>query len=157
METNRSDKRVGVLMMEVFGTAIIMYAMMMFEGLYMSTTKVTLIMMLLAWDLSGGHFNPTITIGVYVSQKKFGQQLVTMLTLLVAQFGGACFGVLLGYVSLIAKDYMETQATLAGVEHNANVPDSFVGLIAPEKPSGLPDISGKSILSAEHLAFTRNW
>ena len=84
METNRSDKRVGVLMMEFFGTAIIMYALMMYEGLYMATSKVTLIMMLLAWDLSGGHFNPTITIGVYVSQKKFGQQLVTMLTLLVA-------------------------------------------------------------------------
>ena len=131
METNRSDKRVGVLMMEFFGTAIIMYALMMYEGLYMATSKVTLIMMLLAWDLSGGHFNPTITIGVYVSQKKFGQQLVTMLTLLVAQFAGACFGVLLGYVSLIAKDFMETKAELVDEEHNANVPDDFVGLIAP--------------------------
>ena len=109
METKRDDKKFSVFLIEFFGTAIITYAFCVTSNIaqYFSALDVTLVMMLLAWNVSGGHFNPTITIGVFVSERKFGAQLVTMLTMIVSQFAGAAFGILLAYLVLINKDYMK--------------------------------------------------
>ena len=45
---------------------------------------MTLAMMCLAWNVSGGHFNPAITIGVYVSEKDFGGNALTAFIMIAA-------------------------------------------------------------------------
>ena len=109
METKKDDKKLSVFLIEFFGTAIITYTLCVTSNIaqYFNAMDITLVMMLLAWNVSGGHFNPTITLGVFVSEKKFGAQLVTMLTMIAAQFAGAAFGILLAYLVLINKDYMK--------------------------------------------------
>lgn len=58
---------------EFIGTAFIMYAMMMENGHYIGgAVLMTLAMMTLAWNISGGHFNPALTLGMYIAEKDFG-------------------------------------------------------------------------------------
>ena len=132
METGKSDNKgkAAVLIYEFIGTAIIMYALCIYNGALAPTLGVILVMQLLAWDISGGHFNPAITMGVFVSQKKWGDQWLLMLLMSVAQYAGACFGILLGYLALIDKQYQKDQLR-RDEDLNANVPETWMGIIAP--------------------------
>ena len=77
METGNKDKKIGIAVYEGLGTAFIMYAVMVEGGTFGAASFVTLAMMCLAWNVSGGHFNPAITIGVYVSEKDFKGNALT--------------------------------------------------------------------------------
>lgn len=102
MESENRNKKVGVFVYEFLGTAFIMYALMLAKGEFsMGPSLMTLIMMLVAWDISGGHFNPTISLGMFVANKKWGQDLIPLVIMIVAQMAGAFFGVFLGYLSLL--------------------------------------------------------
>ena len=106
MEKNKSDKKIGVFLYELLGTAFIMYAAILSKGEYSKTVVfMTFIMMILAWDLTGGHFNPVISVSVYVAEGKFGKNLVPLLIMVGAQFAGAFLGVLFGYLAVIDKTY----------------------------------------------------
>ena len=72
------------------------------------TIGITFAMMLLAWNVSGGHFNPAISLGVWASQGKFGEDAVTLIIMIVSQFAGAMLGILLGFLSLIDKVYQQS-------------------------------------------------
>ena len=70
---------------EFAGTALIMYAFMI--GIVSSPLAyilMTFAMMMIAWDVSGGHFNPAITIGMWVAEKDFGGNLAAMGIMIVS-------------------------------------------------------------------------
>ena len=46
--------------------------------------------------VSGGHFNPAVTLGVYVREAKWGKNFIFMLMILVSQICGALIGMLIG-------------------------------------------------------------
>ena len=98
METHNHHKKIGVAAYEFIGTTLIMYAVMVTFGNV--PVYVYGAMMMLAWNVSGGHFNPAITLGVYISQMKLGKDAAIALIMIVAQFAGALFGVLFGYLAL---------------------------------------------------------
>jgi len=108
METNNHDKKIGVFAYELIGTSLIMFGVMVTIMTY--DPILTAVMMLVAWNVSGGHFNPAITVGVYVSQMKFGKQAVTCLLMIVAQFLGALLGILWGYLVLLDNDWADISA-----------------------------------------------
>jgi len=101
METGNKDKKIGIAAYECLGTAFIMYGVMVDLGGFSSAIPITFAMMVLAWNVSGGHFNPVISIGMYIAEKDFGGNLVTLLIMMVAQCAGAFLGLLFGYLSLI--------------------------------------------------------
>ena len=68
-------------------------------------------MMVLAWDISGGHFNPAITISAYVAKKQWGKNLLVCLFMIIGQFIGAMIGVFLGFLAIIDSDYMDKEAS----------------------------------------------
>ena len=84
-----------------------MYAVMMVEGEYKAVQGIIIAMMLIAWPISGGHFNPALTMGIYVAEKDFKGNMKVVLSMIVAQFAGAFFGLLLGFLSLIDHKYVE--------------------------------------------------
>ena len=135
METGNKDKKIGVIAYEFIGTAFIMYAMMMFNGLYAPTMGMTCAMTALAWNVSGGHFNPALTIGMYVAEKDFGGNALIAGLMIAAQFCGAFFGVLLGFLALIDKDWQEEVANFEmpfdTPDVKANVPFQWFGTIMP--------------------------
>ena len=87
----------------IMGTQRVMLGVMLGNGYYEIGLAILPFMMLLAWDVSGGHFNPALTIGVYVSKMNFGGDAVTMLIMITAQFAGAFFGVFIGWLALLDK------------------------------------------------------
>ena len=108
METGNKDKKIGVAVYEALGTAFIMYALMVNVGSFISSAAVvTFACMCIAWNVSGAHFNPAITIGVYISEKNFGGNALMAGIMILAQFGGAFLGLIFGYLALISKDYMQ--------------------------------------------------
>lgn len=85
METGNKEKKIGIAAYECIGTAFIMYSFMVNKGIFsFSGASVTFAMQVLAWNVSGGHFNPVISVAMYISEKDFGGNLVTLLILLAS-------------------------------------------------------------------------
>lgn len=155
MESENKNKRVGVFVYEFLGTAFIMYALMLARGTFsIGPCLMTLIMMLVAWDISGAHFNPAISLGMFVANKKWGQDLLPLLIMVVAQMAGAFFGVLLGYLSLLDGSWAETFDSTTEPFVEAKVPGTWLGVIAPRTPNGT-DL-GTLQLDGSY-EYTRNW
>ena len=106
MKKAKSDAKnnLAACMYEMIGTALIMYAFMVEEGkLYPLAT--TLVMMMAAWNISGGHFNPAITLSQYIAKMRLAKELIPTVLIIVAQFLGGFLGILLGYFALISSSY----------------------------------------------------
>ena len=130
-----------------------MYALMMEKGVFsIAALGVTFIMMILARNMSGGHFNPAITCGVMVSDWK-KENLSTGCLMIVAQFVGSFAGIFLGWMSLVNYTVMDDDVT--GEVRKASVPDSWIGIIAPSLPSGNPDLGDAP--GTDEEGFTRDW
>ena len=129
----------GVALYELLGTAFIMYAVVVTNGSYSAGISITLAMMVIAWNVSGGHFNPAITVGVYVSEKDFGGNALIAIIMIVAQFAGAFLGLLFGYLALVSSEYMEDFANALNEDYNASVPSRWMGTILPIGPNGKAD------------------
>ena len=106
METQNKDKTIGVFVYEMLGTAFIMTAFIIssgdFGGAALSTTVV---MMCIAYNVSGGHFNPAITVGMFIAGKDIKGNLKPLILMIVAQFVGAFLGILFGFLAVIDSDY----------------------------------------------------
>ena len=120
-------------------------------------TPVYLAMMLLAWNVSGGHFNPAITLGVYISEWKFKDNAVIAGIMFVSQFLGAMLGILFGFLALVDASYMNDTENPAYGPFKS-VPPTFLYLLIPVKPSS----NGRSIEldfanGEDDSDWTRDW
>ena len=50
------------------------------------------------WQLSGGHLNPSISIGVYMQQKRFGKWLLFMIFEMIVQTLGCLTALAIGFL-----------------------------------------------------------
>lgn len=119
---------------EFLGTAFIMYALILCNGNFVLSSlgaahSVTIVMMFIAYNVSGGHFNPAISVGMFLAQKKFGEDLLPLILMVVAQFAGAFFGILLGFFAVVDSEYQDKQVSDDNEKH-ANVPSGWVSFTA---------------------------
>lgn len=105
METNNKDKKVGIIAYEALGTAFLMYGLMVTKASADAVATLYAVLMYFAWKVSGGHFNPAISVGMYVSEMKLGDNALTLVLMVVSQFIGAFLGLLFGFLALIDKDW----------------------------------------------------
>ncbi len=82
METGNQGRKLAVGAYEFIGTALIMFSSMTVSGYY--NIEVSFAMLVLAWNVSGGHFNPVISLGMYIAEKDFKGNLVTLAILVVS-------------------------------------------------------------------------
>ena len=59
--------------------------------------------LLIGGPITGAHYNPAVTIGVFISNKHWKEDFGMFALMVCAQFTGAVMGVLLVWVSLINK------------------------------------------------------
>ena len=50
--------------------------------------------------VSGGHFNPAVSLGIYTRSQEYGKNIGFLLLYLIAQFGGAIVGMFLAWLAL---------------------------------------------------------
>ena len=70
--------------------------------------------------VSGGHFNPAVTLGVYIREAQFGRNIIFMFMIIASQIAGALVGMLLAFLSLRVP-----------VDGEYQVPDNIVPLLLP--------------------------
>ena len=90
----------SVLKAEFVGTCLLMLACNMIEdaeeNTLMPLAYFSLVMCF--YDISGGHLNPAISIGVWLSEKRYVQNLMFMILIHVAQCLGAIVALSLGFM-----------------------------------------------------------
>ena len=149
METGKQKRYFQLIIYELLGTALITYGVVLDKGTYLLGIDMTAIMMLLAWNISGGHFNPAITLGVYIAEKKFGENAMTMLVMIAAQFVGAFLGIFIGWLAVLDSTWADNyQDMFPKADVSAKVPSVWLGIIAPLLPDFTADVDN---------GFSRDW
>jgi glycerol uptake facilitator-like aquaporin len=101
--SGKSNKLI-VCIYEFIGTALLIYAINL--GAYGIAPNFAIAFMifaliLLGGPISGAHFNPAVTLGVYVSNRFWRQDWTFFLAITFSQLLGGLFGILLVWGSLV--------------------------------------------------------
>jgi len=90
--------------------------------------------------VSGGHFNPAVTLGVYVREAKWAGNFLFMIMIIASQITGALVGMLLSYVVLRIP-----------VDGNYEILDANVPLLLPSP------VADKAKIQANDVTLTNEW
>jgi glycerol uptake facilitator-like aquaporin len=115
---------------EFLGTAALVYAVNIsnnFPFAVIGIVGTLWISILFMGPVTGGHCNPAVTLGVLVSNKHAHKDLNMFFSILIAEFAGGIFGILLAFFSLRNPD-------ATGVLTELGVPSAAVALLIPKKP-----------------------
>jgi glycerol uptake facilitator-like aquaporin len=92
-----------VFIYEAVGTGLLLYAINIQKGATFGQFGIAFMifaMILIGGPITGGHFNPAVTLAVYISNVKWREDWQIFLLMLSAQFFGALWGVCLAWNSL---------------------------------------------------------
>lgn len=84
--------------------------------------------MLFAWlliggGITGGHYNPAVTLGVLIADDHMVYDLIMAIMMMMAQFAGAAAGCGMAYLTLL--DPMQADDTKAGI------PEQYIHMLEP--------------------------
>lgn len=120
-----------VFIYEAIGTGLLLYAINIQKGTTFGQFGIAFMlfaMILIGGPITGGHFNPAVTLGVYISNVKWREDWQIFLLMLFAQFFGALWGVCLAWNSL----YNPTAVLVPPNKlTRGNVPESEIVLLYP--------------------------
>lgn len=89
---------IRALIAEFCGGALTVYAFNFTTASYIARAFAYFVGWLMAVSISGAHFNPATTLGVYLAEGKYGKQIGRMLLYWLVQLCGAFAGVLITYL-----------------------------------------------------------
>ncbi len=102
-----NGKKFAVMMYELVGTCILTYVTLISKIDLYAIVSVYFCLLAVCWNVSGGHFNPALTLSTYIGQKNFGGNAVLLGLMIGGQVIGAFLGLFWAWLTLIDKDYME--------------------------------------------------
>ena len=94
---------------EMFGTAMLVFNILVSGGDAVAGSLTAFAIICVLAPVTGAHFNPAISIGVYVSRIDFRHDLGFFLIILVSQFVGAFLGMALSIAVLYSTSNTEGQ------------------------------------------------
>ena len=106
METDRGhDRKFLVCLFEFMGNIFFMYAATVSGGSGSDTWGIAGPLALFAiinifGGVSGGHFNPAVTLGVYIREAKWAENFLFTIMIIASQILGSLVGGLLAYIVL---------------------------------------------------------
>ena len=128
MEVAGSDKKKClVCLYEAMGTALFVYCVLASNGNAYAVIIGLFANIVIFGGITGGHFNPAVTLGVYVANGSYGSNLIYMIMIMASQFVGAlCGGVPLAWMALMNAD--------------GKVDKENIGIVAPtDAKTGKPE------------------
>jgi len=87
---------------EFIGTALLLYAINMQNGFGFGVFGIAFtifICLLIGGPITGAHYNPAVSFGVYLCDHHWREDVVMFLVMMAAQFCGAFFGVFMVWLS----------------------------------------------------------
>ena len=88
------DRKLVVCLCEFLGTALFIFAIL--QTAMPLSIPFSLLASVVIWgDITGGHFNPAVTIGVFTSLGDYGKNFLFMILIIVSQLLGGLLGVAL--------------------------------------------------------------
>ena len=107
---------------------------------------ITVLWTIICWEVSGGHFNPAITVTMLLNSKKPKDNLVVALLIMAGQLIGAFAGIWFAWLALIDMDYL-------GDDREHSIPQQWISILAPIS-SGY---GGYDLGTDAKIGFTRTW
>ena len=111
METPRGhDRKLLVCIYELIGQILFMYIALVSGGSGSDSWGIAgplalFVVVNIFGGVSGGHFNPAVTLGVYVREAKWAENFIYTLMILTSQLSGALIGMMLASTVLrVQKD-----------------------------------------------------
>jgi glycerol uptake facilitator-like aquaporin len=125
METPTGNQRKPlVALYELMGTATFVYMILVSTGDAIAVPLALFAMIVIFGGITGGHFNPAVTLGVYMSEgtaEKFKENAPMAVLVTLSQLVGALLGMLVAAFSLSAN-----------VDGEWTVPAHRVPILAPK-------------------------
>ena len=121
MEANGHDRKFTVCALEFVGTALFIF------GLISTTLPLSIPFSLFAsvvifGDITGGHFNPAVTLGVFTQLGDYGKNFLFMIIIMLSQFLGGFAAVGLAWLGAFT------------------IPDAKIAMLGPTNPvTGMMD------------------
>ena len=109
METNKANFSLNrrafitALLFEFCGSALITYAFNLSNQSPFIRAIAYAFGFIIAYKISGSHFNPATSLAVLITQKNVGQDLRYFITVVIIQNCGCLFGCLISYLAV--KDF----------------------------------------------------
>ena len=91
-----SQHKLTVCMYEFLASAFLLYVILL-GGSAVGVTFVVFVLILATSPVSGGHFNPAITIAVYIAQKEYKRNFALMILIFLFQIAGGLAGTALAW------------------------------------------------------------
>lgn len=85
---------------EMIGTMLFVYAIMTNGGDNAGVALALFASVIIFGGITGGHFNPAVTLAVFIRRGHYGQDFIFMILTIVAQIIGGLLAIGLAYVSL---------------------------------------------------------
>ena len=102
-----NDKKFAVLAYELLGTCLFTYSILIMSssGVVGINSSMYFCLLLITWKVSGGHFNPALTVSTFIAKKNFGGNAVLLGLMIGGQVVGAFMGLFWAWLTLMDKDY----------------------------------------------------
>ena len=154
MEFGSKERKIGCLVYEALGTACIVFTILLGQPergyAYVS---MTVLWMCICDNVTGGHFNPAITICMWLSSKKLKDNVVPMMFMIAGQFIGMGIGLLWAWLAMCDYTYLNNISDVFGVDREATIPLRYIAPLAPFIPGTYtPDIG-----NFNEGDYTRYW
>lgn len=97
MEANGHKRMITVMLMECMGTAMFIWGVIS-TNLPLSIPFSLFAMVVIFGDITGGHFNPAVTLGVFVSRQNYGENFLFCILIMLSQFVGGFISIGLAWL-----------------------------------------------------------
>lgn len=97
------DNKLIVFVYEALGTGLLLYAINLQNGELFGQFGIAFMLfalLLIGGPITGAHYNPAVTLGVYISNKHWKEDSVMFGIMIAGQIVGGIFGILLVWLSL---------------------------------------------------------
>jgi aquaporin Z len=93
-------RKMTVCLLEMVGTALFVYGILINGADNAGVALSLFASVILLGGITGGHFNPAVTLGIYIQSREYVKNLFFMIQYIIAQIIGGLIAVAMAYPSL---------------------------------------------------------
>ena len=121
------QNKITVLLFEFFGTCMLVYAILASVGNAYAVAGTLFLLIMISGPISGAHFNPAVTLAVYIWNRKYGHDFVFFVLICAFSIAGGFLGIGLAWFTLQPR----------GITDSATIPVAWIAELCPNGVNAL--------------------